>query len=220
MGCGSPLGDLFYLADALLYGSPVSASFPAASAPSSADPSTHFASGQALRAQLYQLYGEGQVTEEVFAALRALADGGQLRSADLAVHRVNARRRGPAPRADVEVSNALRAIRARLAGLDETRRASEQVLGDLKARLADLDRRIAEKDTRARESVQTDEQIARARLTEKTELAASRERLAVQAEALRADLSRLDDVCAQLEAKASELEAVHARGRVAQEVSQ
>ena len=216
MGCGSPLGDLFYLADALLYRSQVSAPPPAVSAPTDADPSA----GQALRAQLYRMYGEGQIGEEVFVALCALADSGQLRSADLAVHRVNVRRRGADPRGDSEVGNTLRGICSRLAGLNETRSASEKVLADLQARLADLDRRIAEKEARARESVQTDEQIARARLTEKAELASSRERLAAQAEALRADLSRLDEVRVQLEAKASELEAVNARGRLAQEVAQ
>ena len=210
MGCGSPLGDLFYLADALLYRSQVSAPPPTAAAPAGAD----------LRAQLYRMYGEGQIKEEVFTALRALVDRGQLRSADLAVHRVNARRLRTDSGGYVQVGNALRGIRSRLAGLNETRSASEKVLADLQARLADLDRRIAEKEARARQSVQTDEPSARARLTEKAELASSRERLAAQAEALRADLSRLDDVRVQLEAKASELEAVNARGRLAQEVAQ
>jgi hypothetical protein len=46
---------------------------------------------------------------------------------------------------------------------------------------------------------------------EKAELEASRERLAEQAAALRDDLARLDDLRAQLEAKATELEAVGAR---------
>lgn len=204
MGCGSPLGDLFYLADTLLYRSPVPTPPPA---------------GIDLRGQLYRMYAEGLIDEEVFAALRALADSGQLRAADLAVHRVNARRRETDSRGDAQVSNAWRGIRARLTGLNETRRASDQVLADLQSRLADLDRRIAEKEARAREIVQTDEPSARARLTEKVELAASRERLATQAQQLRADLSRLDDVCAQLEAKQSELEAVQARDRLAQEVS-
>ncbi len=209
MGCGSPLGDLFYLADTLLYRSQVSAPPPITTAPAGTD----------LRGQLYKMYAEGQIDEEVFTALRALADRGQLRTADLAVHRVNTRRRDTDSRGDAQLNNALRGIRSRLTGLNETRRASEKVLADLQSRLADLDRRIAEKEARARESVQTDEQCARARLTEKVELAASRERLATQAEALRADLSRLDDVRAQLEAKQSELKAVQARDRVAQEVS-
>ncbi len=213
MGCGSPLGDLFYLADTLLYRSQVSA------LPSASEDSSTPSAGQVLRGQLYRMYAEGQIDEEVFAALRALADGGQLRAADLAVHRVNARRRDTDSRGDPQVSNALRGIHSRLTGLNETRRASEKVLADLQSRLTDLDRRIAEKEARARASVQTDEPSARARLTEKVELAASRERLASQAEQLRADLSRLDDVCAQLEAKQSELEAVQARDRVAQEVS-
>ncbi len=218
MGCGSPLGDLFCLADALLYRTQVSALPPAVIAPAGKDPST--SSGQALSGQLYNMYGEGQITEQVFTALRALADRSLLRPADLAVHRVYARRRGTGERDDDEVSNALRGIRYRLTQLAEARTASTKVLADLEACQADLGRRMKEKEDLARESVETNEDAARAHLTEKSELARSRDRLTMQSEALRADLGRLDDLFVQLEAKASELEAVQARSRLAMEVSQ
>ncbi len=208
MGCGSPLGDLFYLADAMLY-------YTRTSAP---PPAMQVGVGEDLRAQLYQLYGEGQITEEVFVALCALADRGQLRPADLAVHRALARRGHPVQPGDVALTNALRGIHARLARLAETRTASAKVLTDLEARQADLDRRMAEKENAARASVETDEEATRARLTEKLELVRSRGRLVEQAAALQADLNRLDDLRAQLDAKAAELEAVRARSRLNEEV--
>src|SRR5512134_1787246 len=156
MGCGSPLGDLFYLADAVLY-----YSYPAAPPPAES-----VSAGDDLRAQLYQLYGEGQIAEEVFTALRALADRGQLRPADLAVHRALARRSG----GNAALAAALRGVRARLARLTEARTASARVLADLEARQAGLDRRVAEKEDAARESLNVDEDAARARLAEKIEL--------------------------------------------------
>lgn len=226
MGCGSPLGDLFYLADSLLYRVsgeewrvPRAASF-VTRHPS---PVTHHS---ALVTQLYQMYGEGQITEEVFTALRALADTGQLRPADLAVHRArpasgifDARQR-PVERGDVEVTNALRGIRSRLAQLSQARAASEKVLADLEARLAGLGERAVGKEQAARDALTfgQDETVARQRLTEKAEFARSRDRLAAQAEALRADLARLEDLRTQLEARAAELEVVQARRRLAEEV--
>jgi len=208
VGCGSPLGDLFYLADAMLYDS----------RPSAPPPAMQVGVGEDLRAQLYQLYGEGQITEEVFIALCALADRGQLRPADLAVHRALARRPHLVQPGDVALTNALRGIHSRLARLAEARTASAKVLADLEARQVDLNRRMAEKENAARASVETDEEAARARLTEKLELVRSHDRLVEQAEALRADLARLDDLRAQLEAKAAELEAVRARSRLNEEV--
>ncbi|MBI4768906.1 MAG: hypothetical protein HY784_00465 [Chloroflexi bacterium] len=216
MGCGSPLGDLFYLADSLLEPYPHPHPLPL---PRSGGGERGVGVGVGLRAQLYQMYGDGEIGEEVFTALRALADRGQLRPADLAVHRARARQR-PAERGDVEVTNALRGIRSRLAGLAQARAASEKVLADLKARLAGLDERAAGKEQAARDAlaVGQDESAARLRLAEKAELARSRDRLATQAEALRADLARLDNLRAQLEARAAELEAVRARGELAANV--
>jgi hypothetical protein len=219
MGCGSPLGDLFYLADSLLYAPPGFTTPPLLQNFATAE-------GPGVRARLYQMYGEGQITEEVFTALRALADKGQLRPADLAVHRArpasgifDASHR-PAGRRDPELANARRGIRSRLAGLAQARAASEKVLADLEARLAGLDERAVGKEQAARDAltVGQDETAARQRLAEKAELTLSRDRLATQAEALRADLARLDDLRAQLEAKAAELEAVQVRSRLAQEV--
>lgn len=210
MGCGSPLGDLFYVVDALLYNtrpmSPVSTASPVPR-------------GEDLRAQLYRLYGEGKLTEDVFAALRALADRGELRLADLAVHQVSAARQPADRQGDLAVDNAARGVRSRLERLAATRRDSTQVLGTLQTRVAELDQRIAEKEERARQAVGTAEEEARARLSEKADLTASRDRLVAQAEALRADLGRLDDLCAQLEAKATELEAVQVRRRVVEGVN-
>jgi chromosome segregation ATPase len=165
------------------------------------------------------MYGEGQISEEVFTALRALADRGQLRPADLAVHRARARRR-PAGRGDVEVANALRGIRSRLAQLAQTRAASEKVLANLEARLSGLEDRVVDKEQAARDAIaaEHDEQAARSRLAEKAEFASSRDRLTVQAQALCTDLARLDDLRAQLEAKAAELEAMQARIRLSEEV--
>ena len=207
MSCGSPLGDLFYLADALLSRPP--------------DTSLPFvgrgAGGEGLHAQLYQLYGEGQISEEVFTALRTLADRGQLRPVDLAVHRARSHRTSSGPGDPVMVS-ALRGVRSRLAALGQTRASSGRVLNDLESRLAALDDRIAAKEQAARQAVGRDDEAARQRLAEKMELVESRERLATQAAALKADLSGLDDLCIQLETKAAELEAVQARSRLSEEV--
>lgn len=209
MSCGLPLGDLFCLADSLLYPHPGIAALPSRSS----------TMGEGVRAQLYQMYGDGQIGEEVFTALRALADRGQLRPADLAVHCAHARRR-PANGDEAAVVNALRGVRSRLAQLAQARLASEKVLADMEARLAGLDERIAGKEQGARAAlaVERDETAARQRLAEKVEFTSDRDRLAAQTRALRADLARLDDLRAQLENKAAELEAVQARSRLAEEV--
>lgn len=212
MGCGSILGDLFYLTDALLRNpDPSQRALLVSPSPATRERGS---GGEGLRAQVYNLYGEGQISEEVFSALRALAERGQLRSADLAVHRARARRR-PAHHADVEVTNALRGIRSRLAQLAQARSASARVLADLEARLSGLDERLADKERAARQSVRHDEDAARQRLIEKTRLAGNHERLAAQVQALHDDLIRLDDLVIQLEAKAAELEALRARGELA-----
>jgi cysteinyl-tRNA synthetase len=213
MGCGSPLGDLFYLADSLLdreagIGWRVT---------NEAAYSTRHTPPEGLRARLYQMYGEGQIGEEVFTALRRLAERGQLRPADLAVHRTHVRHRS-AGQDDPSTANALRGVRSRLAQLAKARAASEKVLADLEARLLDMDQRAAGKEQAARAIVERDEESARQRLAEKVELASSRDRLGAQAHALREDLNRLDDLRAQLEAKSLELEALQARGRLNEEM--
>ena len=203
MSCGSPLGDLLYLADALLERS----RSPLAPAGQQGGPVD---AGPC--AQLYQLYGDGLIADDVFAALRTLADHGQLRPADLAVQRARARRRPPSD-ADSAAANALRGVRSRLAQLAQARRAAELVLTDLDSRLAGMGERISRKERAAREAlaVESDEASARRRLEEKAEFARSRDRLGAQAQALRADLGWLDDLQAQLEARAAELAAVQAR---------
>lgn len=212
MGCGSPLGNLFYLADTLLYhtyNSPLPVS----------ERGIGIESDNPLRAQLYQMYGEGQISEEVFTALRILADRGQLRPADLAVHRSRVPHRS-AGHGDPVTANALRGIRSRLTQLAQVRAASENVLVDLKAQLSDINQRMDDKEQAAREIIERDEESARLRLAEKVELGLSRDRLAPQVDALQTDLSRLDDLSAQLEAKSIELEAVQARSRLNEEMLQ
>jgi prefoldin subunit 5 len=161
------------------------------------------------------MHGEGRISEEVFTALRALADRGQLRPADLAVHRARAQRR-PIHREDRQEENALRAIRSRLDQLAVARKGSEKVLSELQGRITDVDGRIANKASAARGAVgEGDEQDARRRLTEKAQLSSSRDRLARQLQLLKEDLAHLDDLTAQLQNKAVELEAVRARGDLA-----
>ncbi|MEN4100845.1 MAG: hypothetical protein ROW52_13055 [Anaerolineaceae bacterium] len=215
MGCGSPLGDLFYLADALIagqYSGQVASGFPA---PAAWERGTAGNSGEDLRARLYQMHGEVQISEEVIQALQALAERGQLRPADLAVHQARARR-SVSERSDAAIGNALHGIRVRLNKLQQARTGSKKVLADLETRLSELDERMSGKEQAARQVLTQNEEIARQRLAEKAELASSRERLADQAQALRADLARLDDLCTQLEAKSAELESVHARSVAAQ----
>ena len=208
MGCGSPLGDLFYLADALAnrtYDSHL--------------PPEGWRAGdegnESLRTGLYRMHGEGQISEEVFNALKVLAEQGQLRPADLAVHLARARR-GESQGGDAAIGNALRGIRSRHAKLEQARVGSEKVLADLEDRLSELDERITAKEQAARQVVAQNEATARQRLAEKVEFASSRSRLAAQAQALRADLARLDELNLQLEAKSAELEAVQARSVAAQ----
>jgi hypothetical protein len=213
MGCGSPLGDLFYLADSLLDREAANGW----RVTNEAAYSARHTPPEGLRARLYQMYGEGQIDEEIFTALRTLADRGQLRPADLAVHRAHAGHPS-AGHDDPAAANAMRAIRSRLAQLAQARAASEKVLASLEAQLLDIDQRVAGKEQAAREIIERDEESARQRLAEKAELGLSRDRLGAQALALREDLSRLDDLRAQLEARSVELEALRARSRLSEEM--
>jgi len=133
------------------------------------------------------------------------------------VHGARARRPSTG-HGDPVTANALRGIRSRLTQLGQARASSEKVLADLESRLSDIDQRTADKEQAAREIVERDESSARQRLAEKAELGLSRGRLAIQTQALREDLIRLDDLRAQLEAKSIELEAVQARSRLHEEM--
>jgi len=210
MSCGSTLGDLFYLADTLLYHT-YDSPLPFGGREIEGE------SDNRLRAELYQMYGEGQINEEIFTALRTLVDRGQLRPADLAVHRSHVQHR-PVGHDDPVTANALRGIRSRLAQLAQVRTASEKVLADLEARLSDINQRMDGKEQAAREIVERDEEFARQRLAEKAELGLSHDRLEAQVKALRTDLSRLDDLQTPLEAKCLELEAVQARTHLNEEM--
>lgn len=211
MGCGSALGDLFILADALVQ---TRAPIPPSASRIPGPEAQELATGD-LRSQLYKMHGEGQISEEVFRALRDLADQGKLRSADLAVHRARARRHPP-QRKDREVMNALRGIRSRQRQLSEARSRSEKVLAGLEASIAQMEERKANKEETARLAVnEGDDASARLRLTEREEISASLARLTRQAQSLRDDLLRLDGLSSQLEAKEVEMEAVLARGEMA-----
>ena len=207
MGCGSMLGDLFYLADHLVQPS----RGPAASPWQAPSPAESTRSGEDLLSDLYRLLGEGQISQEVFSSLRALADRGQLRRVDVAVHQARGRRRN-VHREDTGTQNALQGIRLRQQNLAEARKESERVLTNLRGRIADIDERMAGKENIAREAVgEGDDQIARRRLTEKAQLSSLRDRLHKQLQRLAEDLGRLDEVRAELEAREVELEAVRAR---------
>jgi hypothetical protein len=115
---------------------------------------------------------------------------------------------------------ALRQVQARLARLHEARETSSRILADLEARMARLLERTTGKEQIARELVATDEEAARRLLIERAELEMSHERLAKQVRALRDDLARLDDLQAQLEAKAAELKAIGIREDLATVVNE
>lgn len=222
MSCGSPLGDLFYLADTLLYRS-YDSSLPlngrdavlslSKGAKAYTGQSRYGERNEGLRVRLYRMYGDGLINEEVFTAFRSLADRGQLRPADLAVHQGRAQR-GQESHDDATISNAQRGIRSRLMQLAQARASAAKVLVDLETRLTELDGHMAGKEQAARENIERDEGTARLRLSEKAELARSRDRLSAQAQALRSELTRLDDLHTQLDAKSAELEAAQARSRL------
>ena len=205
LGCGPGLGDLFHLADRLLEDNRAHRGSALGAAPVARPARPD------LTQHLYDMYGRGELSEVAFTALKPLADRGALRSADLAVHRVKARRRGLLRPGGGETAAALRQVQARLMQLEEAREASSRALAELESRMVELAKRATGKEQAAREQVTRDEEAARRALTEKVAFEASGERLATQAAALREDLARLEGLRAQLEAKATELEAVGAR---------
>ena len=115
-------------------------------------------------------------------------------------------------REDTGTQNALQGIRLRRQNLAGAREESERVMSNLRGRISDIDERMAGKENIAREAVgEGNDQAARRRLTEKAQLSSLRERLHKQLQMLTEDLGRLDEVRAELEARAVELEAVRAR---------
>lgn len=212
MGCGPELHDLFYLTDMLIRDN--RGRRDRLHVNTDARPDRARESTEALVGQLYEMVGRGELSDEAYEALKALSTRGQLRPADLAVHRARAGRR-VRRQAATEEANALRQVRARLAQLDDARESSSAVLADLESRLDRLASQIAAKEQTARDRVAADEAAARRALTEKVALADSYRRLNDQAQALRDDLARLDEMWLQLEDRAVELEAVLARGEIA-----
>jgi len=161
------------------------------------------------------MYGEGLISDEIFKSLRLLADGGKLRSIDLAVHRAKGSRHA-SRKADSELQNALHGVQSRLTQLAETRAYSAKVLKDLENRSDNIDKVVAIKKQNARQAIsENNEDMARLNLTEKTDLIESQSRLAAQAQSLREDLARLDHLRTQLETKVVELEVVRSREDIA-----
>lgn len=220
MGCGSVLGDLFYLTDSLIqrsYRPSQSREVPAISPTQGMERGEPGGEGERLYSELYKMYGEGQINEQIFTALRTLADQGQLRPVDLLVYQSGSRNRPTHPE-DVGVLNALKGVRSRMSQLAQVRSTSAKVLVDLESRLAKLGENIVRKEHLARQAVEQDEEVARQYLVGKNDLHTSYERLSTQARALRDDLARVDELSSQLEVKAVELEAVLARSELAASV--
>ncbi len=205
MGCGPDLFRLFDLADTLVRDN------------RSRRQAVHRPMGQpqpsgpSLQEQLYEMYGRGEIDEETFNALKELAARGQLRPVDLAVLRYERRRKGRLRRRESEEEAALRQLRARIAQLEEAREASARVLASLREQIEDVAARIQKREEAARRVVATDEALARRYLMEKQELLETQARLEAQAQALQADLTRLDELRGTLEAKITELEALRTR---------
>lgn len=169
--------------------------------------------GDAWR-QLLDLYEQGSIDEATFQQLKPLAERGQLRPVDVAVLQYEARHHGKRLRPSVEEEEALRLLKARRARLLAARRTSEQTLNKVEQQIADLEKRIQEKEGTARAVVVRDEEQARQLLHEKHLFEESKARLEEQARALREDIQALDDVVAQVDAKIVELEAMQSRASI------
>lgn len=216
MGCGPDVFRLFDLADTLVRDNrsrryevyrPVGLPQPA---------------GPSLQEQLYDMYGRGELDEKTFNDLKDLAARGQLRPVDLAVLRYERRQKVRARPPSSEEEVAIRQLRARIAQLEGAREESSRVLASLQEKIEDVKARAQRREEAARQVVTTDpstssghsEALARRYLMEKQELVATRTRLEEQAQSLRDDLTKLDELSGQLEAKVMELEALHSRQEI------
>ncbi len=161
--------------------------------------------------QLYTMYARGELDEDAFRALKALAEKGQLQPVDLAVHRLEALRRRATRGRESDTERSIRQIRARLVRLEKARSESTQVLDTLQKKMAALAEEAEKREAAAREAVAHDEERARRYLEEKQELLATRARLEEQAAALQEDLQRIDELRLTLEARIAELEALRTR---------
>jgi len=206
MGCGPDVFRLFDLADTLVrdnrsrrYGT-----YPPTGLPQPAGPSP--------REQLYQMYARGEVDKKTFRALKELARRRELREVDLAVLRFEQRRKPKkksSPASEEEV--AVRQLQSRIAQLEGAQEESSRVLTSLQEKIEDVRARAQKREEAARQVLPTDEALARRYLTEKQELLETQTRLEEQAQALQEDLAKLDDLRGKLEAKVTELKALHAR---------
>ena len=205
MGCGPDVFRLFDLADTLVrdnrsrrYGV-----YPPADQPPV---------GPSPREQLYAMYARGEVDKETFRALKELAKRGELRAVDVAVLRYEQKRK-PRPRSSPasEEEVAIRQLQSRIAQLEEARKESSRVLTSLQEKIEDVKARAQKREEAARQLVSSDEALARRYLLEKQELLETQARLEEQAQALRDDLTKLDDLRGKLEAKVTELKALQSR---------
>lgn len=216
MGCGPDVFRLFDLADTLVRDnrSRRYAAYRPVGRPQPSGPSP--------QEQLYDMYGRGELDEQTFDDLKDLAARGQLRPVDLAVLRYERRQktRTRPPASEEEV--AIRQLRARIAQLEGAREESARVLASLQAKIEDVKARAQKREEAARQAVVSDpstgsgrrETLARRYLTEKQELLKTQARLEEQAQALRDDLARLDELKGELEAKVTELEALRSRQEI------
>jgi chromosome segregation ATPase len=205
MGCGPDVFRLFDLADALVRDNQWRryAAYRPIGRPQPTGPS--------LQEQLYDMYGRGELNEETFNDLKDLASRGQLRPVDLAVLRYQGRQKTKVRPPETEEETAIRQLQARIFHLESAREESARVLASLHKKIDDVKGRAQKREEIARRVIATDEARARRYLTEKQELLEIRARLEKQTQALQDDLAKLDELKGELEAKVTELEALHSR---------
>lgn len=208
MGCGPDVFRLFDLADTLVRDNR-SRRYEAYRPVGRPQPS-----GPSPQEQLYDMYGRGELDEQIFNDLKDLAARGQLRPVDLAVLRYERRQKVIARPPASEEEVAIRQLRARIAQLEGAREESSRVLASLQEKIEDVKARTRKREEAARQVVATDETLARRYLMEKQELVETEARLEEQAQALRDDLVRLDELRGELEAKVMELEALRSRQEI------
>ena len=208
MGCGPDVFRLFDLADTLVRDNR-SRRYEAYRPVGLPQPS-----GPSLQEQIYDMYGRGELDEQTFSELKDLAARGQLRPVDLAVLRYERHQKSRARPPASEEEVAIRQLKARIAQLEGAREESSQVLAALQEKAEDVKARAQKREDAARQAVAMDEALARRHLMEKQKLVETQTHLEEQAQALRDDLARLDELQGELEAKVMELEALRSRQEI------
>jgi len=222
MACGSFLGDLFYLTDSLIERQkPVDIRRQGKYTLSSRGHQHQSTQRpeEDLLSELNVMYAKGQIGKEIYKELKALALQGQLRRSDLLVHQTRSLSSDYYGK-NKEILDRIKGINTRLTQLQIVQKDLNATLDNLELRMKDVEKRINEKETAARQAVNMDDAAARERLLEKAEFQTSYERLQSQAVSLKKDLTELDDLQAQLEAKKAELKAVLIRSAVGEKIYQ